>query len=539
MLHDQVLQTNIGKPSSRVIVSDFVYNTRSDSIKFLKQYLDVTGCEDVFNDPDTMSQLEGRARLVCNTITKINDTPSRTKSQVLRAAIHETYNKHLADGVVAAAKRLRDKKNASLLLNCLEKIAIACCTDNTSVFEVTERIDLMETGTCHIRKAQGSETYFYVVQEPLTADIIATVLDEYKTLASNQLLACWANQMVRQTHGKLFEKLCIAAMLQPGTLLRLIKNCDLYDRSGAKLSQQEKNKLEDGLGALQFQNVQTYRASDIRIPSLGEGNSEIYYNDQNFGPDFAGVGVISSHYYAVVGICKFIPKFDEHSVADDLKVMSCHHWNTTIEKALLLSCTLPTCDKVAVDYSKLKENELFISIGRENFHHLIGDEQVVSVVTSILDKQEVTSIENNIVLTGDVSAEVIGEQGVESIPARNDMASQKRTSISYIINLGVKLAFKDDSMEDDNFDVLEYDSMENLWRSNPVKIYLRAEASVDVFQYTTGKLFHELNQYVKETFNLTNPIIYKQRKSKNKPWPRINQLKELKAKRTYVVKEKQ
>jgi hypothetical protein len=91
-------------------------------------------------------------------------------------------------------------------------------------------------------------------------------------------------------------------------------------------------------------------------------------------------------------------------------------------------------------------------------------------------------------------------------------------------------------MEDDNSDVedAEYDRMQ---RNNPVKIYLRAEADKDVFQYTTGKSFDELNQYAKETFKLTNPIIYKQRKKNNKPWPRINRLEELKPKRTYVVKE--
>jgi hypothetical protein len=509
MRHARVLQTNIGKPSSRVIVSDFVYNTRADSIKFLKQCLDVTGCEDVFDDPNTMSQLEGRARLVCNTITKINDTPSKTKSQVLRAAINETYEKHLTDGVVAATEKLKNKKNATLLLKSMEMAAIACCTDDTSVFEASEKIDLMETGICHIRKAQGSEKYYYVVQEPLTADIIAAILDEYKSSASNQLLVRWANQMVRQrdpqARGKLFEKLCSAAMLQPGTVLRLIRNCDVYDRSGVPLSKQEKNKLEDGLGALQFQKAQTYRASDMNtnnnptilnlyrmLPSLGEGNGEIRYNDQNFGPDFAGVGVVSNRYYAVAGTCKFIPsntKLTEYSVTNDLTVMSCHYWNTgrnaeqfvkekrkeltgykvnasrlafditpkpwdmyeehiaefnqiytTIEKALLLSCTLPR-RRVAVEFSKLKENELMILIGKENFHHLIGDEQVVKVISAILDKQEVTSIENNIISIGEELAgvtEVTGKRSIEAISADDqdsvtDESTKKRTSTSYII----------------------------------------------------------------------------------------------------------
>jgi hypothetical protein len=160
--HAKVLQSLTGRRNPFRIRTDFGYHTRQTAWNYLNTRLDLSECESVYNDPVSMASIEGRPRLASRVIDLLDDTSrTGTKSEVLKAAIRDSFELHLETTFKRAYDKLKSDKS-SIIIRTLEVVALAASMYTKIAIQVpngeergeSNYTDLLESGICHLKRVK-------------------------------------------------------------------------------------------------------------------------------------------------------------------------------------------------------------------------------------------------------------------------------------------------------------------------------------------------------------------------------------------------
>jgi hypothetical protein len=240
----QTLQSEGGRSMAIYTFTKFIYYTEQQAMDFLCQHFKIDVMTRMQLTNGNIVKLEGRPRLVTNTIIFLQYPSNKiSELELIESAIEQSFNLHLKSILDVVLERISNEEYDKLFTQALTKMAVAVAFDERIVFDQEssskkaqqrgyKTIDFIHAGICHPRQiSQTDRACYCIMDEPLSRAIVVKVLTEIGTATQKvvtaietDLLGRSAGSVSAQKQGLVVEKLIANALTEPAAMKHFISN---------------------------------------------------------------------------------------------------------------------------------------------------------------------------------------------------------------------------------------------------------------------------------------------------------------------------